>query len=100
MTSFGVTPEGFKQKTTQDLLAEVQDAERATFGPGINLLATSVFGQLNGVFVGRLGELWEVAAAIYRSLYPDSASGEALDNVAAITGALRLGAVKSKADDV
>jgi uncharacterized phage protein gp47/JayE len=96
----GVTTEGFEQKTLEDLKAEIEDAERAAFGPGINTLATSVFGQLNGVFAGKLAELWEVAAAIYRSLYPDSASGEALDNVASITGALRLAARKSSAEDV
>jgi len=100
MSSFGVTPEGFKQKTVQDLKTEIEDAERASFGSGVNLLATSVFGQLNGVFSNRLAELWEVANAVYRALYPDSATGEALDNVAAITGALRLAAAKSQAPSV
>lgn len=100
MSSFGVVPEGFKQKGVQDLKTEIEDAERASFGAGINVLATSVFGQLNGVFAGKLSELWEVANAIYRALYPDSASNEALDNVASITGALRLAAAKSSAEDV
>lgn len=91
MSSFGVTPEGFGQKTVEDIKAEIEAAERASFGPAINLLSTSVFGQINGVFADRLAELWEVSAAIYRSIYPDSASGEALDNVASLTGVIRLG---------
>lgn len=97
---FGVTPEGFKQKTAQDIKTEIEDDLRARFGAGINLLATSVFGQLVGVETGRQAELWEVAAAVYRAMYPDSASAEALDNVASITGTLRLGAAKSAADAV
>jgi uncharacterized phage protein gp47/JayE len=83
------------QKTREDILAEIEEAERAAFGPSINTLATSVFGQINGIFAEQLAEQWELAAAIYRAMYPDSASDESLDNVAAITGALRLAATQS-----
>lgn len=98
--SFGVTSAGFLQKTLQIIQQEVQDDLRATVDPGLNLLATSVAGQFAGVFDGKLAEAWEVALAVYRSAYPDSASGEALDNVASLTGVTRLAAQSSTSEDV
>ena len=89
MSSFGVLPDGFSQKEFDDIKNEIDNDLRAAFGPETNLLASSVFGQITGVFSDKLAELWEVAGAVYRSQYPDSASDEALDNVGAITGAER-----------
>ncbi len=93
--SFGVTTEGFSKKTLDDILSEIRDDERDAISSTLNLLDTSVLGQLNGVFGDKLRELWNLAEAIYRSQYPDSASGEALDQVASITGATRLPATQS-----
>lgn len=95
---FGVTSTGFSKKTLADLLAEIETAERAQINAALNLSPSSVLGQLNGIYADKLRELWDVAEAVYRSLYPDSASGEALDNVAAITGAVRQSATKSTVD--
>jgi len=100
MSSFGVLPTGFRAKTLEELLLEIQEAERASFGPGINLLATSVFGQINGIFAEHLAELWEVAQGIYGAAYPDSASDAALDNVLSLTGVLRDPARKSHVHDL
>lgn len=97
MSSYGVIPEGFNEKTLDVLLDEIQEAERTAFGPNINTQADSVLGQLNGIFADKLAELWEVALAVYRAAYPDSANDEALDNVAAITGTIRLAAAPSQA---
>jgi uncharacterized phage protein gp47/JayE len=94
---YGVTPEGFSQKELDDIKTEIEDELRAAFGPETNLLASSAFGQITGVFSDKLAELWEVAAGVYRSMYPDSASDEALDNVAAITGTEREAASQSLA---
>lgn len=98
--SFGVTSAGFSQKTLQIIQQEVQDDLRATVDPGLNLLATSVAGQFAGVFNGKIAELWEVALAVYRSAYPDSATGEALVNVASLTGVTKLAAQPSTASSV
>ncbi len=95
MSSFGVLPEGFRQKTLEEIIAELEEAERAAFGSDINTQADSVLGQLNGIFADQISQVWEVALGVYRALYPDSASGEALDNVAAITGTTRLPAAPS-----
>jgi len=96
MSSFGVITTGFRAKTLQDVLDEVVSRERASsLGANIDTQADSQLGQLNGIFGDQLAEVWEVGNAVYRARQPDSASGEALDNVAAITGAVRLAASRS-----
>lgn len=92
---FGVTTTGFSKKTLAEILAEIEAAERAQINAALDVSPASVPGQLNGIFGDKLRELWDVTEAVYRSLYPDSASGEALDNVAAITGATRQPATRS-----
>lgn len=98
--SFGITPEGFVSKTLLDIKAELEAAEREVFGAGVDTLATSVLGQLNGIFAASIAEGWDVALAVYRSMHPDSATGEAQDNLVALTGLTRLAAQQSLAEDV
>jgi hypothetical protein len=90
MSSFGVTLEGFNQKTLETILDEIVADERAVFGPSINTQADSVFGQLNGIVADQIAEQWEVQQEIYRSFQPDFATGEALVEIGAITGTVPL----------
>lgn len=94
---WGVTTDGFNKKTLDDLTTEIEASERSDIDPSLNLGADSVFGQLNGIFADKLRELWDLAQAVYRSLYPDSAEGDALDNIASLTGVTRQAATKSTA---
>jgi len=96
MTTYGVTLTGFIKKTLSVITAEIGDDQRDTIKSTLNLLASALFGQMNGIFGDKLRELWDVAEAVYRSAYPSSASGDALDQVASITGAVRLPATKSE----
>lgn len=96
MTDYGVTESGFVKKTLTDILSEIKEAELDQISSTLNLLDTSVLGQLNGIFGDKIRELWDLAEAVYRAAYPDSASDEALDNVSSITGAIRLKATKGK----
>jgi uncharacterized phage protein gp47/JayE len=88
--SFGVQLSGFIKKTLNDILTDIQDFQLDNINSTLNLLANSVLGQLNGVMSDKISELWDVAEAVYRSFYPDSATGDALDGVAALTGVVRL----------
>lgn len=90
MTDFGVVPEGFVLKTLDDILTELSDAEKAAFGDGINTNSDSVLGQLNALLGDQFAQLWKVGLAVYRSLQPDFATGDALDNLSALTGAVRI----------
>ena len=95
MTTYGLTTTGFVQKTVADLKAEVEAALRASFGNSIDLSPQSVFGQLVGVLVDRLADLWSLGGAVHAAFTPDGASGTSLDDLAAITGTVRLAAVPS-----
>lgn len=95
MSSFGITPEGFVQKTLPDILAEFEGRQRADINAGLNLTATSVFGQLNGIYGDAAAQVWEQLLAVYRAQSLDSAENEQLDNLATIVNASRLPAVKS-----
>lgn len=98
MSSFGVTSTGFNPKLISDILSDFETQQKSDFGPGINTGGEAVLGQLNATVAASIAEAWEVLGAVYRSLYPDSATGEALDNVAAITGTTREPASKSSVD--
>lgn len=98
MSSYGVTEDGFVSKDVNTIIDELEQEELSRISASLNLLSTSVLGQMNGVFGDKVRELWDVAEAIWGSAYPDSATGTSLDNVAAITGALRLQATKSTLD--
>jgi hypothetical protein len=81
--AYGVTPAGFVPKPLAVIQAELQDDLRATFGAGINLSASSVFGQLINRISERLSELWDLGQATYNAFDPSTASGDALDNLCA-----------------
>ena len=95
MSSFGVLPTGFLQKTLEEILEDIQEAERSTISNSINTLATSVVGQFNGIVGEPIAQVWEVAAAIHAAQALDSASGAQLDNIGSIVDAVRLPATKS-----
>jgi len=96
--SYGVTSTGFVKKTLEDIKTEIEAALRASLGDGLNLLSTSVFGQLIGIMADRESEIWDVAEEVYGSQYPQSASDQSLDNVCAITGITRLQPVATSVD--
>lgn len=94
--SYGVTSTGFVKKDLEAVIDEIGDDEQDLISAILDLLPSGPVGQLNGIFGDKLREMWEVAEAVYRSHYPDSASGEALDQVASYTGAIRLAATESE----
>ncbi len=92
MSSFGVIDTGFNTKLLEDIKTSIEEEQLTTISPGLNQSSTSVLGQLNGIFAAKNAELWEVLAEVYGSIDPASASGDALDNVCALVGVVRLAA--------
>lgn len=92
--SFGLTTDGFIRKRLQDILDTLRTELEATFGP-INIAEDSVFGKLLGVTAERLSAVWELSEAVYFGLYPASAEGVQLDNVAQLVGLARIAAGNS-----
>ncbi len=95
MSSFGVLSTGFNRKKLSDLKASIEAGMRTAFGASIDQTADSVLGQVNGVNVGELDEVWQVAEAVYNGQFPDTSNGAALDAIAALTNSLRLSQTKS-----
>lgn len=93
--AFGITPQGFVRKRLEDIKLEIEDALRTRLGKNINLLPEELLGHIVGLFSERESSIWELLEAIYFSQYPDTAEGVNLDNVAAITGAIRKLPTKS-----
>lgn len=95
MSSYGVTTTGFVVKDTDTINSEIGDEEKNTITSALNLQADSSIGQVNGIMAAKLNEVWELGQAIYRAFQPDYATGDALDNISAITGVTRLPAQQS-----
>lgn len=89
--AYGVTEDGFVPKTLEVLKAEMEAAEKSSnaLGVNVNVAAHTVLGQINGIVSGKARELWELAEAVYGSRNPDSAVGEALDDIAAVCPGIR-----------
>jgi len=96
--SYGITDQGFVAKRLADIKAEIEQSLRDAYGDNINLLPTSVLGQLVGIFSERESKLWELAEGVYNSQYPRLSSGVPLDNVVSLTGITRQAGTKSTVD--
>lgn len=83
---YGVIPSGFELKRLPEILAEIEAANVATFGPGVVQAAATPLGQLNGLHADLAATLWELALAVYQANDPDQAEGVNLDRI----GKLRL----------
>lgn len=93
-----LTSTGFDPYVEADIRANATARYKASFGNAVDLSADTELGKLLEIDVAKELKLWERLQELYDAMYPDSASGAALDLVAQITGALRNGAVRSTAD--
>lgn len=92
----GLTENGFEKKNLSTIRQEIEDAFRAAFGTFINLLPSSIFQTIIGIFAERESLIWDLAEEVYNSQYPDTADGVNLDNVVGINGVTRLEATRSR----
>lgn len=79
---YGVIPTGFELKRLPEILAEIEAANIATFGPGVIQTAASPLGVLNGLHADIAASLWELALSVYQALDPDQAEGVNLQRIA------------------
>lgn len=93
--TYGVTPQGFRAMTVEEILEDLQNDAREVFGPDVLLASATPMGQFLGIMASKMRELWELAEAVYSAFDPDKASGEALTALAALTGTIRNRATRS-----
>ncbi len=94
--SWGLDATGFTRMRLPDLEAEIKADIEAVFGP-VNWNDDGNLRQLVGIFAERMATLWELAEGVYLGLYPASAEGAQLDDVATLAGLTRIAAEKSTA---
>lgn len=86
MADYGVVSTGYNRKPLAVILAEIEEANIATFGPSVVQTPQSPLGQLNGLFADLSAQLWEHGEDVYQSYDPDQAEGARLE----MLGKLRL----------
>lgn len=92
----GLTDAGFEAKTYADILTDIETRQRAAFGADFDVSPEAPAGVLNGIVANTARELWEGLAGLYASFDRDGATGQALTQVAALTGTDRRGAQKGR----
>lgn len=90
--AFGLTPEGFVAKTLEDVLAEVEAAQRGAIAADLDTSAETLVGQLNAAVCTPIAEVWELGEAVYQARSRRGAAAAQLDELGALTGALRRAA--------
>jgi uncharacterized phage protein gp47/JayE len=93
--SYGLTIDGFVKKRLQDIRPDLRTELESTFGP-INDGDGSVFDKVLGPISEAIAATWDLAEAVYFGLYPASAEGVQLDNVAQLVGLARIAAGNSR----
>jgi len=91
-----LTSTGLAIETQAEIQAAFEAAQRANISDRLDVSTTSPHGQHNAIVARamRLGQ--EALAAVYLSIDPDSATGDALDRLCAITGINRSPATKTR----
>jgi len=77
--SYGVVSTGFERKPLAVILAEIEAANIAQFGPDVIQTAQSPLGQMNGLAANLIAQLWETAEDIYQSYDIEQSEGTRLD---------------------
>lgn len=95
--TFGVTDAGFVLKRQPDIIKDIQDRHRASFGTGIDVAIATELGQIDGDVSSELAELWELAQIAYNAYDPSKADNAALVAISALTGTIKEGDAPSTA---
>src|SRR5690606_20572579 len=89
MAEWGVTDRGFRRKTYQDIIADMETKAKDLFGPNIDLSSASPLALFLRVVAFALSLLWQVAERVYASAYIDTATGQSLDYAVKYAGISR-----------
>lgn len=90
MATYGITSAGFVIKPFSVIQSELETAFKTALGSDLDVSPQSVFGQWIGIAADSVYRNWELAESVYQATTPDGASGVMLDNVAALSGTVRL----------
>lgn len=89
MASF-LTPAGLDVPTLQEIIDQQEGILWTVFGNSLNLLPSSVGGQLVSVYANENAQVWQDVQNVYNNWNPAMAGGVSLDNVVSVNGIRRL----------
>lgn len=90
MSDYGVKNSGFVRKRLPEQLNEIRDNLKTGLGANIDLTPDTVLGVMSHIFAERFTAVWELAEAVYATMYPMSATGSNLDKAVSFIGVSRL----------
>lgn len=90
MSDYGVKKSGFVRKRLPEQLNEIRDSLKNRLDPNIDLTPDTVLGVVSHISAERFASIWELAEAIYATMYPMSATGSNLDKAVSFIGVTRL----------
>jgi uncharacterized phage protein gp47/JayE len=93
--TFGVLDTGFARMRRPEIRQAIIDNLAFRFGGPVETDPDSVIGELIDTFTDRETALWEMAQAVYLSMYPPTAFGVNLDNAVSFAGVRRFRAAQS-----
>lgn len=82
---------GFKRKRYAELLNEIEDKAKEAFGEKTNTSERSPLGIILRLFAWFLGNVYQLAEAVYNASYINTASGKSLDKLGPYVGVSREG---------
>lgn len=82
--------------TQAEIKADLETDQRANISDRLDVSTSSPHGQHNSILSRAFRLVQETIAAVYLAMDPDSATGDALDRVAALTGTTREAATKTR----
>lgn len=94
-TAYGVTSWGFLRKPLSQILEDVGNTLKGSFGQNIDVSPEGPFGQLIADLAAPVDEEWQALEVVYDSMDPDGAGGPRLVNLCGITGTVPVDPTKS-----
>ncbi|AIY89881.1 baseplate J/gp47 family protein [Geoglobus acetivorans] len=93
--TYGVTANGFVPKPFSVIMDELKLLAKQEFGEDIDLSENSRFLRFLRLVAKREDALWQLLEDVYYAGYIDFATGQSLDNIAALVGFVRTPASKA-----
>ena len=100
----GLSQSGFTTKRFNEIITDLKDNAQPIFqdlvkpGEEVDTGDQSTIGRLIGLVTPSIDDLWQAMLQLYQAFDVDSATGNALDNLAAIGGILRFPARPTRTD--
>lgn len=91
-----LTSAGLEIQTQDEIRKSIETDQRAEISDRLDLSTSSPLGQANRIVARALAMGEEALAALYMAIDPDSATGDALLRLCALTGTIREPATKSR----